>query len=46
MGQQQLLMIVLALIIVSVAIAVSVGMFQASAQENNRTAIIFQCTGK
>ncbi|NIS38712.1 hypothetical protein GWN26_11755, partial [Candidatus Saccharibacteria bacterium] len=40
MGQQQLLLIVLSVIIVGVAIAVGVNMFQSSAVDANRQAMI------
>ncbi|MEJ2050038.1 MAG: hypothetical protein P8Y60_09420, partial [Calditrichota bacterium] len=40
MGQQQLLLIVLGIIIVGIAIAVGVNMFQSSAVETNRQAMI------
>ncbi|HFE63049.1 hypothetical protein B1H10_07140 [candidate division KSB1 bacterium 4484_188] len=40
MGQQQLLLIVLGIIIVGIAIAVGVNMFQSSAVDTNRQAVI------
>ena len=40
MGQQQLLLIVLGIIIVGIAIAVGVNMFQSSAVDTNRQAMI------
>lgn len=43
MGQQQLLLIILGVIIVGIAIAVGITMFQTSAAESNRQAIISDC---
>ncbi len=40
MGQQQLLLIVLAIIIVGIAIAVSIGLFNANSEQSNRDALI------
>ena len=40
MGQQQLLLIVLGIIIVGIAIAVGVNMFQNSARDSNRQAVV------
>ena len=40
MGQQQLLLIVLSVIIVGIAVAVGVNMFQSSAVDSNRQAVI------
>lgn len=44
MGQQQLLLIVLGIIIVGIAIAVGVNMFQQSAVDTNRQAVISDLT--
>ena len=44
MGQQQLLLIVLGIIIVGIAIAVGVNMFQQSAVDTNRQALISDLT--
>jgi len=43
MGQQQLLLIILGVIIVGIAIAVGITMFQTSAAETNRQAVISDC---
>lgn len=44
MGQQQLLLIVLGIIIVGIAIAVGVNMFQQSAVDTNRQAVVSDLT--
>lgn len=45
MGQQQLLLIVLALIIVGIAIAISVQLFRSNAVEDKRDILIKETTG-
>ena len=45
MGQQQLLLIVLALIIVGIAIAISVQLFRSNAIEDKRDILIKETTG-
>ncbi len=44
MGQQQLLMIVLAIIIVGIAIAVSIELFRANAIDSKRDILINECS--
>ena len=44
MGQQQLLMIVLAIIIVGIAIAISIQLFRASAIDSKRDILINECS--
>ena len=44
MGQQQLLMIVLAIIIVGIAIAISIELFRASAIDGKRDLLIAECS--
>ncbi|NNG28073.1 MAG: hypothetical protein HKM87_11135 [Ignavibacteriaceae bacterium] len=44
MGQQQLLMIVLAIIIVGIAIAVSMELFRASAIDGKRDLLVSECS--
>ncbi len=44
MGQQQLLLIILAIIIVGIAIAVSIGLFRASAIDGKRDLLVSECS--
>ena len=44
MGQQQLLLIILAIIIVGIAIAVSIGLFRAGAIDGKRDLLVSECS--
>lgn len=44
MGQQQLLLIILAIIIVGIAIAISIQLFRASAIDNKRDLLMSECS--
>ena len=44
MGQQQLLLIILAIIIVGIAIAISIGLFRAGAIDGKRDLLVSECS--